>query len=188
MSSLEKLCRGPLVAAALLLLAAPAARAELRETAIVSGTNCQDSGESGGELFYDSNGVGNRGFTPASVVCAVPFNMPFSGQMYVQLGASGANCATNTSYRPWVDVYDRHAWYDVVCTLSVLSPNGSVQTWFSTPSTSGTQTGYQRLYFNAEGYSLTMGRSLVVACNLPPVDKDFSYISAIGVPFCQVTP
>src|SRR3954470_424724 len=177
--------RGPLGVAAL-LLAAPPARAELRETASVSGAACQDNtmwgtvSQAVGQLVYSTQGVGNQGTAPAYVICPVPVNMAGN---YVQLGASGSTCATDTSYRPWVDVYDGSVADHVNCTMVERSPNGTQTDWWSTYS-SDTGTGFQRLYFQAEGHSLAVGRSLEVWCRLPAVYPNNSFIFAIGVPSC----
>jgi hypothetical protein len=183
-------CRGPLGVAAL-LLAAPAARAELRETAIVPGEQCQPSGQSTDDYFY-SQGIKNRSQTKnLSVVCPVPVNIPSNNNVqYALLGASGSTCATDTSYRPYVDVWDQSSWADVACTLYILSPNGSVQNSFSASTSGNSQFFYKRLFFNAEGTALAIGRSLVVTCLLPPNDMSFTGyngVAAIAVPMCQVT-
>jgi hypothetical protein len=180
---------GPLVAsAALALAAATPAHAGWLETAKAHGTVCVNRNIGGEEILFNTNGLANSSDTfDLQVFCPVATNLPTTNSQTTTLGASGPNCTSDPSKRPWIEVYDRNPTKDFSCTLFVMILGGAAQASFTvTSSSSGA--AVQRLVFNADTLAMATGRYLVVRCDVPQKASDFSFVADIGVPLCQVTP
>jgi hypothetical protein len=180
--------RGPLLAAPVLLLAGSPADAALFETSVVHGTVCQARNIGGEDAYYNSNGIYNnsRDFD-LQVFCPIPHNMPTSSSQSTKLAAGGPTCTSDLSKLAWVEVYDRNSTTGVACTLFVMLAGGAPEATFSIES-SGSSMAPKRLTFTTNAFPLATGRYLVVRCDIPRKESDFSFVANIGMPMCQVTP
>jgi hypothetical protein len=180
-----------LLAAVPLLSARPARAVEDERFTAIHGTTCRVT--NGVTPLISTAGIGNPNTTTTmNLDCALPVTartkFAFLTAVHTVVGTDGnplGTCDhTDTTRRPWVEVYDRNANADVSCRLLVLGDANTIISAFTVQS-SGAQGAVQKLFFPMSSFQSITGNRLYMQCSVPPKTNDFSFVARVGMPTCD---